>query len=95
MYAVYTEVDIPEGVPTDGAAAGLQATAVPAVRAAGALSAYWLEAMQGRALGVVMFESDAAARAAAAGLNVGDRPGNAPEGVTYRTVEVREVIAHL
>jgi hypothetical protein len=95
MHAVYTEVNIPNGVSTDGAADGLKTTAVPAVRAAGAVSAYWLEPLNGRALGVVLFDDEAAARAAAAGLHVGDRPGNAPDGVTFRTVEVREVIASL
>ena len=95
MHAIYTEVDIPDGVPTDGAADGLKTTAVPAVRAAGAVGAYWLEALNGRALGVVLFDSADAAQAAAAGLHVGARPGNAPDGVTFRTVEVREVIAHL
>ena len=95
MHAVYTEVNIPDGVPTDGAAEGLRTVAVPAVREAGAVSAYWMEPMNGRALGVVLFEDEAAARAAASGLHVGARPGNAPEGVTFRTVEVREVIASL
>lgn len=95
MYAVFTEVDIPNGVPTDGAAAALQATAVPAVRAAGAVQAYWTEALDGRALGLILFDSEAAARAATAGLEVGNQPATAPDGVTFRTVEVREVIAHL
>jgi hypothetical protein len=95
MYAIYTEVDIPDGVPTDGAAEGLETTAVPAVRAAGAVGAYWLEALNGRAMGVVLFDSEDAAHAAAADLHVGARPGNAPEGVIFNTVEVREVIARL
>lgn len=95
MHAIFTEVNIPDGVATDGAADGLRTTAVPAVRAAGAAGAYWLEPMNGRALGVVLFDDEAAARTAAAGLQVGARPGDAPEGVTFRTVEVREVIAHL
>jgi hypothetical protein len=95
MHAVYTEVNIPAGVETGGAAKGLNSNAVPAVRAAGAVGAYWLEPLNGRALGVVLFDDEAAARTAAAGLRVGDRPRDAPAGVTYRTVEVREVIASL
>ena len=93
MYGVFTEVDIPNGVPTDGAAGALQATAVPAVRAAGAVHAYWTEALNGRALGVILFDSEAAARAATAGIAVGNRPATAPDGVTFRAIEVREVIA--
>jgi hypothetical protein len=95
MYALCTEVSIPDGAPVDGAAEGLRANAVPAVREAGAVSAYWMQPMGGRLLGVVMFDDEAAARAAAAGIHVEDRPGPAPEGVAYRTVEVREVIARL
>lgn len=95
MYAVYTEVDIPDGVLTDGAAAGLQENAVPAVRAAGAVHAYWMEPTNGRAVGLVLFESEAAARAASERIAVGGRPRNAPEGVTYRSVDVRHVIAQL
>jgi hypothetical protein len=95
MYAVYTEVTIPDGAPTDGAAAALWGNAVPAVRQAGARNAYWMAPTDGRLLGVVVFDDEAAARSAAAGIPVGERAANAPAGVTYRTVDVREVIAHL
>jgi hypothetical protein len=95
MYAVFTEVNLPPGIPADVAANGLRANAVPAVRAAGASGAYWLAPHDGRAIGVVLFDEESAARAAAEGLQVGARPGNAPDGVTFRTVQVQEVIAHL
>ena len=95
MYAVFTELNIPDGTPTDGAGDALRANAVPMVREAGAANAFWLEAMNGRSLGVILFEDEAAARATASQLHVGERPGPAPEGVTFRTVEVREVIAQL
>lgn len=95
MYAIYTELDIPDGTPTEGAAEGLRATAIPAVREAGATNAYWMEAMNGRAVGVVLFDDEAAARAAAAEIHVGGQPRSAPDGVSFRTVEVQEVIAHL
>lgn len=95
MYAVFTEVNMPPGIPARAAANGLRADAVPAVRAAGATDAYWLAPSDGRAIGVVLFADEAAARAAAERLHVGDRPGNAPDGVTFRTVQVQEVIAHL
>jgi hypothetical protein len=95
MYAIFTEVNLPPGIPAGAAANGLRANAVPAVRAAGATGAYWLAPHDGRAIGVVLFADEAAARAAAEGLHVGARPGNAPGGVTFRTVQVQEVIAHL
>lgn len=95
MYAVCTEVSFPDGAPTDGAAAALRGNAVPAVRQAGARNAYWMEPTDGQLLGVVLFDDEATARAAAAGIPVGEQPANAPAGVTYRTVDVREVIAHL
>jgi hypothetical protein len=95
MYAVFTEVNLPPGTPTRAAANGLRANAVPAARAAGATGAYWLAPHDGRAIGVVLFDDEAAARAAAEGLHVGAQPGNAPDGVTFRTVQLHEVIAHL
>ena len=95
MYAVFTEVNTPLGIPAGAAANGLRANAVPAVRAAGATGAYWLAPHDGRAIGVVLFDDEATARAAADGLHVGARPGDAPEGVTFRTVRVQQVIAHL
>lgn len=95
MHALFTEVDIPEGTPTKDAGDRLREVAVPTVREAGAAGAYWMEAMNGRGVAVILFEDEAAARAVAAGLQVGERPGTAPEGVTFRTVEVREVIAQL
>ena len=95
MYALFTEVNIPEGTPTDSAPEGIRNNAVPAVRKLGAVHAYWTEALNGRALGLALFEDEATARAAADEIQVGARPGPAPEGVTFRTVEVREVIVHL
>lgn len=95
MYALFTELDIPEGAPTDGAATALQEHAVPVVRAAGAMHAYWLEPLNGRTVNVILFDTETAARAAAAGLTVGAGPASAPPGVRFRTVEVREVIARL
>jgi hypothetical protein len=95
MYAIFTEVNLPPGIPAGAAANGLRANAVPAAQAAGASGAYWLAPHDGRAVGVVLFDNEAAARAAAKGLHVGARPGNAPDGVTFRTVQVQEVIAHL
>ncbi|HET6908392.1 MAG TPA: hypothetical protein VFH54_03555 [Mycobacteriales bacterium] len=95
MYAVHTEVTIPDGTPVDGPARGLQAHAIPAVRAAGAVAAYWMEPANGSILGVVLFDDETAARTAASGISVGGRPPDAPDGVSYRTVEVREVIARL
>jgi hypothetical protein len=95
MYAVFTEVNMPPGIPADAAANGLRANAVPSVQAAGATGAYWLAPHDGRLIGMVLFDEETTARAAAKGLHVGDRAENAPEGVTFRTVQVQQVIAHL
>lgn len=55
MYAVFTEVNMPPGIPADAAAKGLRASAVPSVRAAGATGAYWLAPHDGRLIGMVLF----------------------------------------
>ncbi len=45
---------------------------------------------------MVVFETEAEARALADRFEVGQPPDpSAPEGITFRTVEVREVIASL
>ncbi len=95
MYAIFTEVNVPPDAPVTAAADGLRANAVPGVRAAGAADAYWLAPHNGRAVGVVLFGNETAARATAEGLRVGGRPRSAPPGVTFCSVEVLEVIAHL
>jgi hypothetical protein len=93
MYAVFTEVNADESH-VDNAREMLPKTAVPMVKEQGAIAGFWLAPEGGRGVSVVVFESEAAARAAAAPLKVGDQVGPVP-GVTWKTIEVREVLAHL
>jgi hypothetical protein len=93
MYAVFTEVDAEESH-KEGGREMLNRVAVPGSRAAGAKGGYWLEPQNCRGVSIVVFETEAEARAVAARFEVGAPPApDAPEGVVFRTVEVREVIA--
>jgi hypothetical protein len=93
MYAVFTEVNA-DGSHIENAREMLPKVAVPAVREQGAVGGYWLAPEGGRGVSVVVFETEEEARAAAAPLKVGDQVGPVP-GVTWKTIEVREVLAHL
>ena len=95
MYAVFVEVDAGAAIPADQARQNIEGTAVPMARDAGARAGYWLSAQGGRGVAVVCFDSEEAARRAADQLKVGETPQGAPPGVTFRTVEVREVLASL
>jgi len=94
MYAVFVEVNAGAG-PNDQARQNIEGNAVPMARDAGARAGYWLSAAGGRGVAVVCFDSEEAARRAADQLKVGEAPPGAPPGVTFRTVEVREVLASL
>jgi hypothetical protein len=73
----------------------LNNNAVPLVKAAGAKSGGWLAPQGGRSISVVLSDDEPAAREMAGQLAVGGRPPGAPEGVAFRTVEVREVLAQV
>jgi hypothetical protein len=94
MYAVFVEVNA-DASHEDQARKILQETAVPMSRDAGARAGYWLSAQGGRGVSVTVFDSEEAARRVADQLKVGEAPPAAPPGVTFRTVEVREVLASL
>lgn len=72
----------------------LPGEAAPRMKNLGAVSGWWLAPLQGRGIAVVVFETEEEARRAAASYHVGDQAGPVPE-VAVRTVEVREVLAHL
>jgi hypothetical protein len=95
MFALYTEVAVPETAPVDAVLDDLRTGAVPRMQSHGAVNAYWLGSGSGRITGLVMFEDERSARASAERVRLGDRPGNAPEGAAFTAVEVREVLAHL
>jgi hypothetical protein len=93
MYAVFTEVNANESH-IEAARDLLPKVAVPKAREDGAKAGYWLAAQNGRALSVVVFDTEDEARAVAARFEVGKPPmPDAPAGVILKTVEVREVIA--
>ena len=93
MYAVFTEVNATEAN-VEAARQILPERAAPMARERGAKGGYWLSAQGGRGVSIVVFETEDEARAAAAMFKVGEPPmPDAPEGVTVKTVEVREVLA--
>jgi hypothetical protein len=93
MYALFAEVNADESH-VEQARETLPKVAVPRAKEMGATAGYWLAAAGGRGVSVVLFDTEDAARAAAAPLKVGDEVGPIP-GVTWKTVEVREVLAQL
>lgn len=94
MYAVFVEVNA-DASGNDQARQVLAERIVPIARDSGARVGYWLSAQGGRGLSVVVYDSEEAARRAADQLKVGEAPPGAPPDVTFRTVEVREVLASL
>ena len=95
MHAVFVEVDIQGDVSVEEARKRLQKDAAPMVRKAGARAGYWLAPQGGRGISVVVFDSQDEAEKMADQMHVGQAPRNAPPGVTFRTVEVREILASL
>ena len=94
MYAVFTELDVPSDASEDQARQTLNSGAIPMVKGMGATAGYWLTVQGGRGVSVVVFPDEDSAKKMASMLSVGDPPPGAPEGVTFRTVEVRQVLAH-
>ena len=93
MYALFTEVNADESN-TEAAREFLPRYAVTAARDNGAKAGYWLAPQGGRGVAIVVFDTEAEARAAATMFHVGEPPmPGAPEGITIKTVEVREVLA--
>lgn len=95
MHAIFVEVNATESN-VEAAREFLPKVAVPSAREHGAKSGYWLAPHGGRGVTIVVFDTEAQAREAAAMFQVGQPPmPNAPRGVTVKTVEVREVLAAL
>ena len=92
MYAVFVEVNA-DATQNDRARQVLTERIVPTARDSGARVGYWLGAQGGRGVSVVVYDSEEAARRAADRVKAGEAPG--VPGVTFRTVEVREVLASL
>jgi hypothetical protein len=65
-------------------------------RERGVKGGYWLAPQAGRCVAIVVFETEDEARTAAAMFRVGEPAmPDAPEGVTVKTVKVREVLAEV
>jgi hypothetical protein len=92
MYAVFIEVNADASV-IDKAREGLPREAAPQVREMGAKAGYWLAPNDGRGVAVLVFETEAEARDVAGHFKVGESAGSPVPEVTFRTVEVREVLA--
>lgn len=95
MHAVFIEVDVEDGFSLEQARKILQENARPMASEAGARAAYWLAPQGGRGVSVTVFDSKADAEKLASRFHVGEAPPMAPPGITFRTVEVREVLASL
>ena len=90
MHALFVTVSIQPGH-GDEAQAQLETNVVPRVKETpGAMAGYWLgPTPDGHGTSIVLYEDEAAARAAAAALPNAPRP----DFVTFDKVEVREVVA--
>jgi hypothetical protein len=94
MFALFIEVNADESH-VEQARKMLPEVAVPSAKEMGAVAGYWLApAGSGRGVSFTVFASEAEAQKAASEFTVGQSLGPAPS-VTVRTVEVREVLAHL
>jgi hypothetical protein len=91
MHAVVASVTIDPGR-AEEAKAYLESNIVPRVKQApGAVSGYWTHSSDGgHGSGMVVFESEEAARAGAEAIPNIPRP----DFVTFDSIEVREVVAH-
>ncbi len=93
MFAVFVEVN-DDGTQMDAARKELSEKAAPGAQGMGAIAAYWLAAQNGRGVAVIVFQTEDEAKALASLIKVGE-PDLFVPGVTFRTVEIREVLAHL
>jgi hypothetical protein len=94
MYAVFIEVNADESH-LEAARRELPKTVVPMARQVGAKAGWWLAPQGGRGVAVMVFESEDEARKVASEMKPGEPAGAEVPGVTFKTVEVREVLASL
>jgi hypothetical protein len=86
MHAVVLNVTVTDA---DAATAALRDQVVPQVSGApGFVAGYWIRLDEGRATAVVVFESENAARSAAAQAQLPD------DSLTFDSIEVGEVVAN-
>ncbi len=91
MHAVTVSVSIEAGR-EDDAAKQLQSDVLPRVKAApGLVSGFWLMPKDGKASSLVVFESEAAAKAMVDGMSAMPPP----DFITFDKIEVREIAAQV
>jgi hypothetical protein len=94
MYALFMEVNADDSH-LEQARRVLPEVAVPMAKENGAMLGVWLAPSgTGRGVSITVYNSEEEARQAASRFTVGE-PVGIVEGVTARTVEVREVVAQL
>lgn len=94
MHALFIEVDADESL-IPQARRELPDTVVPMVRSHGAQAGYWLAPQGGRGVSVTVYDTAEEAQKVAGMFTPGQPPPGTIPGVVVRTVEVREVLAHL
>jgi hypothetical protein len=92
MHAIFIEVNSDESQ-TEAVRDQLFQIVMPRTRAAGAKAAYWLAPHGTHAVGFMIFDSEKDARQVAAQMTPGE-PGDV-SGITFKAVEVSEVLAAL
>jgi quinol monooxygenase YgiN len=92
MHALLVTADVEPGHEEEGLA--YLRTMLPQLeQVPGLLSGYWLARTEdGESLAIVFFEDEASAQSMAR-MGLGDAPQ--PPGATFRSAEVREVVAHI
>ena len=94
MYGLFIEVNANDSH-VEQARTALPEMAVPMAKEMGAVSGVWLAPTgTDRGIAVTLFNSEHEAREAASHFTVG-QPMGPVDGVTARTIEVREVLAQL
>ncbi len=93
MFALFLEAAADES-DIEWAREELPGESAPRMNEMGAIAGWWLAPLGGRGVAVVVFATEEEAQRAAATFHIGDQAGPVPE-VAVRTVEVREVLAHL
>jgi hypothetical protein len=91
MHAVVGKVSIQTGH-EDESAEYLKTNVLPMVKQApGMIAGYWVAPQDGKGLGITLYESEEAARAAVEMA----RKAPMPDYVTFDSIDVREVIAQV
>lgn len=92
MYAVFVEVNADESH-IDAARKELNEEAIPQLKQNGAKAAFFLAPQGGRGVAMFIFDTEDQARQATGMMKPGDPTSTSMPDITFKTVEVREVLA--